>query len=55
MYYKTYHVLFSNGDYQPELVIVDASCMDDAIILAQAKRIKQGLDRTIKSVKEVRQ
>jgi hypothetical protein len=48
-----YQVWFSTCNYDPERVYVYALCVDDAIILAKAKRINAGLDSTISSIKQV--
>ena len=48
-----YQVWFSTCNYKPERVYVYASCVDNAIILAKAKRIKEDLDCTISSIKQV--
>lgn len=50
---KTYYnVWFSNANYTPEKVVVCALNAEDAVILAKAKRIKQGLDKTLYSIEK---
>jgi len=44
-------VKFSNGNYQPQDVIVNALNADSAEILAKAIRINEGLDYTLYSIK----
>jgi len=48
-----FRVWFANENYSPQYVKVSASCQGDALILAQAKRIKAGLDRTLHKIEEV--
>lgn len=48
-----YEVWFTNGNYEPQMVNVFASCMSDAVILAQAQRIMAGLDKTLYGINEV--
>lgn len=45
-----FEVWFANTNYSPQLVIVHALCADDAIILAKAERIKEGLDHLVHKV-----
>ena len=47
-----YIVWFSNENYAPESVMVNALNQNDALILAQAERIKKGLDYTLYEIKE---
>jgi hypothetical protein len=44
---NNYLVWFSNINYEPESVKVKAENQGNALILAQAKRIKCGLDFTL--------
>jgi len=48
-----YEVWFSNENYPPQREIVMAFNQNDALILAQAARIKQGLDYTLDSIKKL--
>ena len=48
-----YEVWFSNENYEPQREIVAALNQNDALILAQAERVKRGLDYTLDSIKEV--
>jgi hypothetical protein len=50
-----FRVWFSNGNYIPEFVNVSAFEQGDALILAQAKRIKSGRDYTLLKIEEVKQ
>lgn len=43
-------VWFSNTNYEPQRVIVYAFNQGDALILAQAERIKDGLDYTLHNI-----
>ena len=43
-------VWFTNGDYSPEFEVVYALNEVDAVILASAKRISNGDDRTVYKV-----
>jgi hypothetical protein len=47
-----YIVWFSNGNYSPQPVMVNALNQNDALILAQAERIKENLDYTLYEIKE---
>jgi hypothetical protein len=49
----TFKVWFSNCNYEPQYVIVSALNQNDALILAQAKRIQDGLDYTLHKIEEV--
>jgi len=51
---RTFKVWFSNVNYEPEYETVTTSCQDDAIILANAERIKKGCDYTIFKIEEVK-
>lgn len=42
-----YVVWFANENYEPQKVKVFAFNQNEALILAQAKRIKEGLDYTL--------
>lgn len=42
-----YIIWFSNKEYLPQKVEVNAMNQEQAVILAKAERIKQGLDYTI--------
>lgn len=48
-----YRVWFSNCNYDPESVQVSAFNQGDALILAQAKRIKAGLDYTLHKIEVI--
>jgi len=48
-----YKVWFSNCNYSPELVTVSALNQNDALILAKAERVKEGLDHTLYKIQEV--
>ena len=48
-----YRVWFSNCNYTPEPVYVSAGCQNNALILAQAERIKAGLDYTLHRIEEI--
>ena len=43
----TYTVWFSNENYSPQPVTVRALNQNDALILAQAERVVEGLDYTL--------
>lgn len=43
---NNFKVWFSNSNYKPEYVKVRALNANDALILAQAERVKKGLDYT---------
>lgn len=45
-----YWVWFSNTNYAPEPVVVSATHQGNALILAQAERIKEGLDHTLHKI-----
>lgn len=47
-----YKVWFSSSNYDPEFVRVKAHNQGDALILAQSKRIKLGLDKTLFKIEE---
>jgi len=48
----TYKVWFSDGNYDPEYVLVYAQSQNDALILAQAERINDGLNYTLHKIEE---
>ena len=48
-----YKVWFSNSNYHPEFESVSAFSQGDALILAQAKRIAAGKDKTLCKIEEV--
>ena len=48
-----YKIWFSNCNYERESVIVRADNLDEAVILAKAKRINCGKDYTLDSVQFV--
>lgn len=48
-----FNVWFSNGSYEPELVIVFATGRHQAKILAQAERIRDGIDYTVHRVAQL--
>lgn len=50
-----FRVWFSNGNYLPEFVNVSAFGQGDALILAQAERIKAGCDYTLLKIEEIEQ
>lgn len=50
-----FRLWFSNGNYLPEFVNVSVFGQGDALILAQAERIKAGRDYTLLKVEEVEQ
>ena len=47
---KKYIVWFSNENYAPQKVKVLAFNQNEALILAQARRIKDGLDYTLHKI-----
>jgi len=47
---NSYLVWFANCNYEPESVRIDALNQNDALILAQAERIKEGLDYTLHEI-----
>jgi len=47
-----YLVWFANCNYEPESVRVTAFNQNDALILAQARRIRDGLDKTLHHIEE---
>ena len=49
-----YVVSFSNCNYGPESVTVRANNQNEALILAQAERIRNGLDYTLDNIEEFR-
>ena len=49
----TYIVWFSNENYRPQGVTVRALNQNEALILAQAERIAEGLDYTMHEIREV--
>ena len=49
-----YLVWFSNCNYEPECVTVKAFNANDALILAQAERIKSGEDYTLDSIELIK-
>ena len=53
MEYKQFNVWFANENYEPEYVRVNATSQGDALILAQAERIQDGLDYTLHKIEEV--
>lgn len=50
MKHTKFAVWFSNGNYEPERLVVSALNQNDALILAQAERIKDGLDYTLHKI-----
>ena len=48
-----YIVWFSNCNYKKQGVTVFALSQNDALILAQAERIKEGLDYTLNSIEAI--
>jgi len=47
-----FHVWFSNTNYEPQRVSVNALNAECAVILAKARRVKDGLDYTLHSVEK---
>ena len=45
-----FKVWFSNCNYAPQYVLVEALNQNDALILAQAERIRDGLDYTLHKI-----
>lgn len=50
-----FRVWFSNGNYLPEFIDIAALGQPEALILAQAERIKAGIDYTVLKIEEVKQ
>ena len=50
----TYVVWFSNCNYEPQGVTVKALNQNNALILAQAERIKEGLDYTLDNIQLIK-
>jgi hypothetical protein len=50
---RKYRVLFSHPYQPPTVIIVEASYKEEAIILAQAERIKKNLGTKVLTVEEV--
>lgn len=48
-----YKVWFANENYEPQVVKLVAGSQQTALILAQANRIKAGLDYTLHKIEEV--
>lgn len=48
-----FRVWFSNCNYEPEYVTVQALNQNDALILAQACRVRKGLDYTLNKIEAV--
>jgi len=48
--YSNYQVWFSNCNYKPEFVVVSAANQSDALILAQAERVKEEKDYTLNKI-----
>ena len=46
---KEFRIWFSDGTYEPQMVLVWAISEEQAIILAQAERIKAACDYTLHS------
>ena len=53
MIQTTYIIWFANGNYKPQSVVKTAFNQHEALILAQAERIKNGLDYTLHKIEEV--
>ncbi len=53
MRHTQYAVWFTNGSYEPQCIMVSALKEGDAIILAKAERIKDGLDHTLHKLEAV--
>lgn len=49
----TFKVWFSDGNYEPESVVVYAACQQHALIHAQSDRIKDGLDYTLDHIEKI--
>lgn len=52
MKYTNFNVWFSDGSYEPQKVFIAALTRHQAKILAQAERIKGGLDYTVFKIDE---
>ena len=48
-----FKVWFSNCNYEPQYVLVEALNQNDALILAQAERIHDGLDYTLHKIEVI--
>lgn len=48
-----FKVWFSNCNYEPQYVLIEALNQNDALILAQAERIRDGLDYTLHKIEVV--
>lgn len=48
----TFKVWFSTCNYEPQCVLVAALNQNDALILAQAERILEGLDYTLHKIEQ---
>ena len=47
-----FKVWFANSNYEPQYVLISALNQNDALILAQAERIQDGLDYTLHRIEE---
>lgn len=47
-----FKVWFANCNYEPECILIEALNQNNALILAQAERIKDGLDYTLHKIEE---
>ena len=52
--YQDYKVWFSNVNYKPEFVEVTATNQNDALILAQAERVKEEKDYTLFKIEHIK-
>lgn len=48
-----FKVWFSNCNYEPQYVLIEALNQNDALILAQAERIQDDLDYTLHKIEVV--
>ena len=53
--YQEYKVWFSSCNYMPEFVHVKAMNQNDALILAQAERIKEEKDYTLHKIDHIKE
>lgn len=52
MKFTDFNIWFSDGSYKPQKVFITALTRHQAKILAQAERIKDGLDYTVFKIEE---
>ena len=53
--YQEYKVWFTNCNYMPEFVHVAARNQNDALILAQAERVKEEKDYTLHKIEHIKE